>query len=230
MRIVLAFRRPNGYVGVSLAAHALLAAVVFVLPWLRPAPPAIPEDATFVELAGPIAAARPAPPKAPPRAEPEPPEPPAPKPPEGAHAVEKIPEPSKKKPPKPAEPKPAPAGGAPSRETPSPSGAAGTGITALEGSGDPGLSWYNAAVTGALQAAWVKPVLEGTGTVYSTIVAFEIGRDGNVFNLDVDQPSGFPSLDRSALRAVMDAVPFPPPPPSVRGTVRQRVRFELRPE
>jgi protein TonB len=44
------------------------------------------------------------------------------------------------------------------------------------------------------------------------IVTFEIQRDGSVKNAKVAQPSGNSTLDYSALRAVMDAAPFPPLP------------------
>jgi protein TonB len=44
------------------------------------------------------------------------------------------------------------------------------------------------------------------------IVTFEILRDGTVRNAKVAQRSGNTTLDYSALRAVMDAGPFPPLP------------------
>jgi protein TonB len=215
----------------------VFAVALVVVPMLRPRPPLIPVDATVVELAGPLpspsrggssAVAAPAPPKSV--------EKPAGKPPAPEKLV--LAKPSKKKEPdkkKKAEPADAadatdgPSPPSPAPPAPSPAGT-GTGVTALEGGGVPGAGWYNAAVTSALQGAWVRPVLDASDTVYSVVVAFEIGRDGNVFNLAVDVPSGVAALDRSALRAVTDAAPFPSPPASAGGSIRQRIRFELTPE
>ncbi|HEX6852419.1 MAG TPA: energy transducer TonB [Candidatus Polarisedimenticolaceae bacterium] len=242
MRIVLRFRAPRGvpggYVGASLAAHAVFAAALVLVPLLRPRPPLIPVDATVVELAGPLptpsrggssAVAAPAPPKPAPKVV----EKPAEKPPAPEKLVlakpSKKKEPDKKKKPEPAEGAEGPPSAPPAPASPAPAGA-GTGVTALEGGGVPGAGWYNAAVTSALQSAWVKPVLDAADQAYSVVVAFEIGRDGNVFNLAVDIPSGVAALDRSALRAVTDAAPFPAPPASAGGSIRQRIRFELTPE
>lgn len=256
MRIVVRVRRAPSrlgrFVGVSAGAHAAAVVVMVFVTLLQPKADFIPMDAAFVELSGaislpasgPAAPASPSPP--PPEPAPQPPEP------EGAHAVEKIPEPVKPKddkkkdekkketkkpePPRPTPPNPGPqTPGPPGPATPGNAGPPGVstgtaGITSLDAT-DPGLSWYNAAVAGALENAWVKPVLEGVGTVQSVVVAFEIGSEGNAFNLRIDVSSGIPSLDRSALRAVQDAAPFPPPPPAARASsVRQRIRFDLRPE
>ncbi len=73
-------------------------------------------------------------------------------------------------------------------------------------------SWYRDAVTAALYSSWRKPVLAGNADVRVVRITFEIGRDGSLRQLRVATPSGVPSLDRSALRAVGDAAPFPPLP------------------
>lgn len=245
MRIVLRFRGargvPGGYVGASIVAHLVAAAALVILPMLRPHEARIPIDATVVELAGPLpspsragATAVTAPPPAPkPTPTPEPKAPPKPAPPDRLTFDDKRDKKTPKKPePKPspakeaAPPSPAPAG----PPSPAPAASGPAGITALEGVGVPGAGWYNAAVTSALQSAWIRPVLDASDATYSVVVSFEIGRDGNVFNLAVDVPSGVAALDRSALRAVTDAAPFPAPPASAGGSIRQRVRFELSPE
>jgi protein TonB len=56
------------------------------------------------------------------------------------------------------------------------------------------------------------------------IVTFEILRDGTVRNAKVAQRSGNSTLDYSALRAVMDAAPFPPLPS---GYDRNEANIEL---
>ena len=56
------------------------------------------------------------------------------------------------------------------------------------------------------------------------IVTFEILRDGSIRNAKVAQRSGNSTLDYSALRAVMDAAPFPPLPS---GYDRNEANIEL---
>jgi TonB family protein len=62
-------------------------------------------------------------------------------------------------------------------------------------------------------------------------VAFDILRDGTVENLVVAQSSGVASLDRSALRAVVDASPLPPHPSTWRdASMPATFVFRLHPE
>jgi protein TonB len=51
-----------------------------------------------------------------------------------------------------------------------------------------------------------------------TVITFDILRDGSVKNPQIAQRSGNSTLDYSALRAVMDAAPFPPLPPQYSGS------------
>ena len=85
--------------------------------------------------------------------------------------------------------------------------------------GDLQFAWYRASVTAALYSNWRKPILEGIRESREARVVFEILRDGSVRGLRVERPSGVPSLDRSALRAVADAAPLPPLPPGWREPV-----------
>jgi TonB family protein len=60
------------------------------------------------------------------------------------------------------------------------------------------------------------------------IVTFSILRDGSVKNAQVAQRSGNSTLDYSALRAVMDAAPFPPLPSAYdRNEANVELRFQL---
>lgn len=241
MRVVIRIRRRasrmSRFVTGSLAVHAVLVALVLALPGFAKRP-SVPEDALFVELAGGL----PAPRGAPAAAVAEPPAP-AP-PPEGPSAVKEVPppakrpaEPKKEKKPEP-KPEPAPAPGPPGPPAaPGVAGgsafpeAAGTGITAV-GSGDPTLAGYYARVSALLNGQWIRPVLlEEGGEPRSAVVSFEIARNGTVINLEVEEGSGLDVLDRSALRAVLDASPLPPPPGGWRGaSVPVRVRFVLDPQ
>jgi len=60
------------------------------------------------------------------------------------------------------------------------------------------------------------------------VVTFSILRDGSVKNAQVAQRSGNSTLDYSALRAVMDAAPFPPLPSAYdRNEANVELRFQL---
>jgi protein TonB len=54
-------------------------------------------------------------------------------------------------------------------------------------------------------------------------------RDGSVRNSQIAQRSGNATLDNSALRAVMDAAPFPPLPPEYdRNEANVELHFQLK--
>ncbi len=60
------------------------------------------------------------------------------------------------------------------------------------------------------------------------VITFDILRDGSLRNPQIAQRSGNSTLDYSALRAVMDASPFPPLPPNYSGSSTSvELRFQL---
>jgi TonB family protein len=60
------------------------------------------------------------------------------------------------------------------------------------------------------------------------VITFDISRDGSVKNPQIAQRSGNSTLDYSALRAVMDAGPFPPLPSNYSGSSTSvELRFQL---
>jgi protein TonB len=60
------------------------------------------------------------------------------------------------------------------------------------------------------------------------VITFEIQRDGSVKNAKIGQRSGNSTLDYSALRAVMDAAPFPPLPVGYdRNEANVELQFQL---
>lgn len=189
----------------------------------------MPPDATIVELVGALPSSRPQAPSPAPVKQPA--QKPAPKPPEQGVTLqqpEPVPEEKpEKKPEKPPETPP------PEAVSPAPVGpqtdpddtavatgetagsaAAGGSISALE-IGDAAFAWYRAAVTNALYNNWRRPIVSGIREPAEVRVAFEIMRDGNVRGLRVQDSSGIPSLDRSALRAVSNASPLPALPSSI---------------
>lgn len=93
-------------------------------------------------------------------------------------------------------------------------------------------AWYRAIVISKLKEQWIKPVLPfRTAEPLQVIVYFVIERDGSVSHIDVDTTSGYPPLDRSAVRAIYDSVPFPPLPRQMtQPHLPARFIFELKQE
>jgi protein TonB len=74
---------------------------------------------------------------------------------------------------------------------------------------------------------WQNSALAGQ-TAPIVIITFDIQRDGSVRNAKVAQRSGNSTLDYSALRAVMDAAPFPPLPSDFdRNEANVELQFQL---
>jgi TonB family protein len=69
-------------------------------------------------------------------------------------------------------------------------------------------AWYLAAVHRKVTERWEGRALEGR----QPVVTFEIARDGQVSNVAIKDSSGNPYYDRTAMRAIADAAPFPPLP------------------
>lgn len=106
----------------------------------------------------------------------------------------------------------APAAGA----LPGAPGGAGTQIGGAGGTGGRATDEYNfylSLLDRKIRAAWKKP-LDPTGQAVGLLVTITLtlSSSGRVTGLDLTRPSGFDPLDRSALRAVQDAEPFPPFP------------------
>jgi protein TonB len=87
-------------------------------------------------------------------------------------------------------------------------------------------AWYSARVTAALRSNWRRPPLGNVRQSLTVIVGFEILRSGAVRNPRVLESSGVPTLDRSALRAVVDAQPLPALPRGISASVVP-ARFEF---
>lgn len=92
--------------------------------------------------------------------------------------------------------------------------------------------WYRAMVISKLKENWIKPVLPfRTTQPFQVTVLFIIERDGSVSRLEIDCSSGYPPLDRSAIRAVYDSSPFPPLPIQIdQSNLQARFIFELKQE
>jgi periplasmic protein TonB len=75
---------------------------------------------------------------------------------------------------------------------------------------------------------WQNGALSGQSAPVA-IITFDIQRDGSIRNAKVAQPSGNSTMDYSALRAVMDAAPFPPLPSGFdRNEANVQLQFQLK--
>jgi len=83
-------------------------------------------------------------------------------------------------------------------------------------------AYYYQQMIGRVHQHWQRTPVQGTTVV---IVRFTIFKDGSVANVEIEQSSRVPLLDRGSMRAVMLADPMPPLPNS---WPRDRVRVHLR--
>lgn len=75
---------------------------------------------------------------------------------------------------------------------------------------------------------WQRSGLLGLQSAPLVIVTFDILRDGSIRNAQISQRSGNSTLDYSALRAVLDAAPFPPLPADYdRSEANVELQFQL---
>ena len=91
-------------------------------------------------------------------------------------------------------------------------------------------TYYLRQLQSKISQSWAPPRAATAGGERA-IVVFEIGRDGQIKEPAVERSSGNAIYDQSALRAVMEASPFPPLPPEFRApSLRVHFGFEFRPE
>jgi TonB family protein len=89
----------------------------------------------------------------------------------------------------------------------------GTGVTGIEG--DFPYTLYIERMRTLIGGRWFRPQIT-TGA--ATTIYFFINRDGSIRDARVEVPSGNPTFDRAALRAVLEASPLPPLPFGYGGT------------
>ena len=120
--------------------------------------------------------------------------------PQVASASPPAPGPTVTTPTRPAEPPAAPLG----QRTGSPQGAAAMTLNAS----DFPFAWYLAAVQRKITERWDQWAQPGR----QPVAVFSISRDGRVSNVAIEKTSGNSYYDQKALRAINEAVPFPPLP------------------
>jgi protein TonB len=90
-------------------------------------------------------------------------------------------------------------------------------------------TFYYALLDRKIRGAWKKPLDPENLAArqrLACLVTLSLSSSGRVVALDLAQPSGFEPLDRSALRAVQDAQPFPPFPYQL-GVSSLTINFEF---
>src|SRR5271156_4115370 len=91
----------------------------------------------------------------------------------------------------------------------------GFGFTGTGGDFGSQFAWYVQAVQRKVTENWLKyevdPGIREAKRVYLT---FDIARDGHPSNVEIEQSSGVPSLDQSAVRALQRIDTFGPLPPN----------------
>ncbi|MGD0973713.1 MAG: TonB family protein [Candidatus Korobacteraceae bacterium] len=107
------------------------------------------------------------------------------------------------------------------------SAAGAKGGFGFNGGGDFGtrFGWYVDAVRRKVSENWMKYEIDpGLSTTRRVYIYFEITRPGAPANIRIEQSSGIPSLDQSALRALQRIDTFGPLPPEYSGN-RVSVEF-----
>lgn len=90
----------------------------------------------------------------------------------------------------------------------------GSGVTGLEG-GDFPYTIYIDRMKTLIGSHWFRPQ---TGAMSTATVYFVIQRDGAIQEAKVETPSGDPTFDRAAIRAVLETSPLPSLPFGYNGT------------
>ncbi|MGA7514612.1 MAG: energy transducer TonB, partial [Candidatus Sulfotelmatobacter sp.] len=99
-------------------------------------------------------------------------------------------------------------------------GGAKGGFGVNGGGGDFGslYAYYVRVIQQKVSENWLKYEVDpGITTAQRVYVTFDIARDGHPFNVQVEQSSGVPSLDQSAVRAVQRIDTFGPLPQDYSG-------------
>jgi TonB family protein len=106
-------------------------------------------------------------------------------------------------------------------------GAGNQGVAAGSGKADEELARWLEQVRSAINAHWALFSQERRQAKV-TVIGAKIADDGTLTTAAVDKASGDPVFDRSAMRAVYQAAPFPAVPVSARETIRKEGGLALR--
>ena len=108
----------------------------------------------------------------------------------------------------------------------------GRGVSIGSGSGEEaGIdSWYIRQVEQRVSQNWLQTSLGRLNRPVEAIASFVVRSNGQIENIQLQQPSGISSVDRAAMRAIHASNPLPPLPYELRGrSVRFQAVFEYPP-
>lgn len=109
------------------------------------------------------------------------------------------------------------------------SGAGQVGVGPNTPLGNNRLGWYAELIRQKIAQAWNTNGLDARSQNSAAIVSFYIMRDGSVRTPAIQQSSGNPTIDNTALRAVFQASPMPPLPPQITESyITAQFTFNLR--
>jgi protein TonB len=98
-------------------------------------------------------------------------------------------------------------------------GAGPAGIGFGDGTFGNRYGWYVDAITRRISQNWLQSLVDQrVRSAPRVYLSFDIDRTGKISNMTLMQPSGIPTLDRSAQRAILASNPLPPLPPDYRGS------------
>lgn len=100
-----------------------------------------------------------------------------------------------------------------------PTGAGSAGVGFGDGVFGERYGYYVDAMTRRISQNWLKSLVDSrVQRAPRVYLSFEIARDGTIGNIEVKQPSGIPTLDRSAERAIYASNPLQPLPRDYSGS------------
>lgn len=109
------------------------------------------------------------------------------------------------------------------------SGAGQVGVGPNTPLGNNRLGWYAELIRQKIAQAWNTNGLDGRSQNSPAIVSFYIMRDGTIRTPSIQQSSGNPTIDNTALRAVFQASPMPALPPQITESyISAQFTFNLR--
>lgn len=105
-----------------------------------------------------------------------------------------------------------------------------SGIPSINSASFP-YQYYRTTLVNLIRSHWNRPLTPGLTSPLRCAVAFVISKSGQVSDVGLSVPSGFPPLDDSAVDAVLEAAPLPPLPYQYSTpSVRAEMIFELTPD
>jgi periplasmic protein TonB len=109
------------------------------------------------------------------------------------------------------------------------SGAGQVGVGPNTPLGNNRLGWYAELIRQKIAQAWNTNGLDSRSQASPAVVNFYIMRDGSIRTPTIQQSSGNPTIDNTALRAVYQASPMPPLPPQITESyISAQFTFNLR--